>query len=97
MAIIPYGSSTLTNTYTATVNTSWTSNSAGYYTKTIAVSGILATDNPIIDLVPTTSGYKAETKAWGNIFKITTAANSITLYATKATETSISIQLKVVR
>lgn len=97
MAIIPYGSSTLTNTYTVTVNTSWTSNSTGYYTKTITVNGILATDTPIIDLIPTTSGYEAEQEAWGNIFKISTSANAITLYAVKATETPISIQLKVVR
>ena len=97
MAIIPYGSSTLTNTYTSTVDTSWTSNSAGYYTKTITVSGILASDNPIIDLIPTTSGYENEQDAWGKIFKITTADNSVTLYASKATETSITIQIKVVR
>lgn len=100
MAIIPYGGNDFndvsTNTYNATVGTSWTETN-GYYQQTVTVNGILATDNPIIDLIPTLTGFKDEQTAWGKVFKIVTGNNSITLYATEATETAVSIQLKVVR
>lgn len=85
-----------TVTYTATVGTAWTAKT-GYVQQTITVNGILATDNPIIDLVATTADFEAQQKAWGKIFKVTTAANAITLYASEATEKAISLQLKVVR
>lgn len=85
-----------TETFTATVGTSWTA-ATGYVTQTIAVQGILAADNPVIDLVTTTAGFEAEQEAWSKIFKVTTAANAITLYASEATETPINLQLKVVR
>lgn len=85
-----------TVTYTATVGTAWTAKT-GYVQQTITVNGILATDNPIIDLIATTADFEAQQKAWGKIFKVTTAANAITLYASEATEKAISLQLKVVR
>ncbi len=85
-----------TVTYTATVGTAWTAKT-GYVQQTITVNGILATDNPIIDLVTSTADFAAQQEAWGKVFKVTTAANSITLYASEATTTAISIQLKVVR
>lgn len=85
-----------TVTYTATVGTAWTAK-AGYVQQTITVNGILATDNPIIDLVTSTADFAAQQEAWGKVFKVTTAANSITLYASEATEKSISLQIKVVR
>ncbi len=95
--LIPYSAPIMTATYTASLGTTWTSNTDGYYTQSVAVSGILAADNPIIDLVTTTSGYKEEQEAWGKIFKATTAKESITFYATEATATAINIQIKVVR
>ncbi len=82
--------------YTATLGTTW-SGSAAPYTQTVTVSGILATDSPIIDIVTTTSGYEDEEAAWANVFKATCAVNSITFYAKEATTTSITIQIKVVR
>lgn len=85
-----------TVTYTATVGTAWTAKT-GYVQQTITVNGILATDNPIIDLVTSTADFEAQQKTWGKIFKVTTAANSITLYASEATEKAISLQIKVVR
>lgn len=101
MAIIPLGGGGSNNfaktvTYNATVSTSWTSKT-GYVQKTVTVQGILATDNPVIDLITTTAGFEAEQEAWSKVFKVTTAANAITLYASEATETVINIQLKVVR
>nr|DAK01877.1 MAG TPA: Head fiber protein [Caudoviricetes sp.] len=85
-----------TVTYTATVGTAWTAKT-GYVQQTITVNGILATDNPIIDLVATTADFEAQQEAWSKVFKVTTAANSITLYASEATEKAISLQIKVVR
>lgn len=85
-----------TVTYNATVGTAWTAKT-GYVQQTITVNGILATDNPIIDLVTSTADFAAQQEAWGKVFKVTTAANSITLYASEATEKAISLQIKVVR
>lgn len=83
-------------TYTFTLGTSWSGSSAPY-TQAVTVSGILATDTPILDLVTTTSGYEDEETAWGNVFKAVTSANTITFYAKDATTTSITVQAKVVR
>lgn len=85
-----------TVTFNATVSTSWTIKGS-YAQQTIAVNGILATDNPIVDLITTTSNFRAEQENWGQVFKITTAANAITLYATGATTIPLNIQIKVVR
>lgn len=82
--------------YTATIPASgWgTSN-----TVTVAVSGIKATDTPIVDIVQTGTSSTDETmrENWAKITRITTAANSITVYASEVPSASIPIQLKVVR
>lgn len=89
-----------TATYTVSIDASWSANSAGGYMKTVTVSGMLATDNPIADVVlgadlEANTAYRA---AWGCITRITTAANSITLYANgEAPQTAFTMQLKVVR
>ncbi len=87
-----------TVTYTTTLDTTW-SGSASPYTKTQTVTGILATDNPVVDIQMsgTFATDEARLEAWGNIYRITTAANSITLYATEKPTVSLPIQLKVVR
>ena len=85
-------------TYTAAVGTTWTGDAAPY-TQTIDVSGIAASDNPIVDVVLSDDYDTATTELgeYAKIYKITTAANSITVYATEATENAINIQLKVVK
>ena len=82
--------------YTVRIGTAW-SGSAAPYTQTITVSGILSTDDPIVDLITTINNYAKEIEEYGKIFKITTAANKITVYATDKTTISISCKLKVVR
>lgn len=87
-----------TATYTASVTTGWTQ-SGSYCTKTVSVSGILAADNPIADVV---LGSDADAnalylEAWGMVQRIVTAANSITLYATANPQSAFTIQMKVVR
>lgn len=83
---------------TATLDTNW-SGSAAPYTKTITVSGILATDTPIIDVVMsgTYSTDEARIEAWGYIYRAVTANGSITFYATEKPTVSLPIQIRVVR
>lgn len=89
-----------TVTYTVSVDTTWTENSAGGYYKTVPVSGMLESDNPIADVI---LGADVEAnalylEAWGCVTRITTAENSITLYANgDAPSAAFDIQLKVVR
>lgn len=90
-----------TATYTISVPTSWVADSTngGYY-QTIAVSGILSTDNPIADVVlgANITNNEAWLEAWALITRITTANNSITLWANSDAPTSaFTCQLKVVR
>ena len=61
---------------TVTLNTSWSGSSAPY-TQAATVSGLLATDTPILDVITSTSNYEAEETAWGNIIKAVTAANTV--------------------
>ena len=81
---------------TATLGTSWTTET-GYVKQVVTVQEILATDTPIIDLVTTTTDFEAQEEAWGKVFKATAGANQITFYAKEATETSVSLNIKVVR
>lgn len=88
-----------TTLYSATIGTSWTG-SAAPYTQTITVSGMLATDTPIVDVNLSSTAYAdkdAVVEAYAKVYRITTAANSITVYADEKTTVSIPIQLKVVR
>lgn len=87
-----------TAVYTATLDTTWSGSDAPY-SKTVTVNGILATDVPIVDVIMS-GDYSADEaciEAWGYIYRITTANNSITLYATSKPAVSLSIQIKVVR
>ena len=90
--------SSASRTYTANVSTTWTG-SAAPYTQTITIAGMTANDNPIVDIVPSTTYATAKTQIadFGKIYKITTAANSITVYATEKTSATVPIQLKCVR
>lgn len=81
---------------TATLGTSWTT-ATGYVQQVVTVQGILATDTPIIDLITTTADFEAQEEAWEKVFKATAGANQITFYAKEATETSVSLSIKVVR
>lgn len=88
-----------TETYTATITTTWTGSSAPY-TQTITVSGITANDNPIVDVNLSSTTYANKDSvitAWGEVYRITTAANSITVYADSKTTTAIPIMLKCIR
>ena len=84
--------------YETTLNTTWTGSEAPF-SKAQTVTGILATDNPIIDVVMsgTFATDEARQEAWGYIYRAVTAANKITFYAMEKPEVSLPLQIKVVR
>lgn len=86
--------------YTATIDTTWSGSTTAGFTKTVTVSGIAATDRPVVGVVLSSDRTAAmnQGQAFACINRITTATNSITLYAytTKPT-TAINIQLLAVR
>jgi len=83
---------------TTNLDTTW-SGTAPPYTKTVSVSGILATDTPIIDVVMsgTYSTDQQRIEQWGYIYRAVTGTNQITFYATEKPTVSLPIQIKVVR
>ena len=86
-------------TLTATLNTGgWTGTEAPF-AQIQEVSGILATDVPIVDVVLSGDWEvdEARLEAWGYIYRIVTSNNSITAYAREKPDVAISLQLKVVR
>ena len=94
------GKCATTATYTANVSTTWATNSDGGWKQTISVPGMLATDNPIVDLVlgDNVADNTEKGKSWRFVTRITTADNAITLYANLIKPSvAFTIQLKVVR
>ena len=88
----------VSKTYTATVTATWTA-SGDYFYQDITVSGILATDNPIVDINPGSdnAANKLYSDSICKVFRITTSANKIRVWATEKVTTAFPIQLKVVR
>lgn len=84
--------------YTATVTTSWLEE-GGYYYQDIAVEGIQETDTPIVGIDPgeDNSGNVAYSVAISNVFRITTSANSIRVWARSKPSIAFPIRLKVVK
>lgn len=84
--------------YTVTLNTTW-SGSAAPYTKEQTINGILATDKPLIDIVPSATFADAEKQAdaWALIYRAVTAANKITFYAKAKPTVSIPLQIRCIR
>ncbi len=65
----------------------------------ISVPGLLATDSPIVDIVPsdTYSTAEAQLEDYGKIYRMVAGADTLTVYATEPTEVAIPIQIKAVR
>ncbi|MCM1236825.1 MAG: hypothetical protein NC489_42660 [Ruminococcus flavefaciens] len=84
--------------YTATIDTTW-SGSAAPFTKTVTVSGITANDEPVVSLKQSSDFETAvrEMNDFDKIYRITTADNSITLYASRKTANPVTINLKCIR
>lgn len=92
-----YEQGSVSTNYTATIGTSWTGTTAPY-TQTITVTGIKAADVPIVDIYLADTEYEDvedQLTAYSYIYRITTAANTITVYASEPTDVPIKIQMKV--
>ena len=87
-----------TETLTATIPTGWTA-SGGYYYKQVPVPGMLATDNPIADILPGSdnAANKLYAEAWGKVQSIDTLDGAVKLWCTAAPTTAFPVQFKVVR
>ena len=97
--IVSGGGGSSSVTYTAEIGTNWVAAETGEYTQTVVVNGILATDNPIVDVVLDTAKNTAlsQLEAWSLISKIETSNGSITVTCLEeAPTTAILIQIKVV-
>ena len=85
--------------FAAAVKTTWVGASAPY-TQDVTVTGILADDDPIINPVYSATNATAilEKAAWGNVGKVETALNTITLTCFEEKPvTAFNLQLLVVR
>ena len=97
--IVSGGGGSSSVTYTAEIGANWVAAETGEYTQTVVVNGILATDNPIVDVVLATAKNTAlsQLEAWSLISKIETSNGSITVTCLEeAPTTAIPIQIKVV-
>jgi hypothetical protein len=91
-----------TETYTATVSTSWVQ-STGCYRQDLSVPGIAATDNPTVDIQ--TGSDNSANMLWDEaitkVFRIEFAdmgnGNNVRVWAREAISTAFPIQFKVVR
>ena len=86
--------------FNAAIDTTWSGNSTNGYTKTVSISGMQSTDVPVVGVVLSSDKSSAvlQGKAFACVNRITTASNSITLYAyTTQPTTAFNIQLLVVR
>lgn len=91
--------SAVSQTFTAVITAeSWTGEAAPY-TNAVTVTGLLTTDTPLVDMIPSDTFETAETEieAYANIYKMVTADNQLTVYATEKPTVDISIQIKAVR
>jgi hypothetical protein len=71
------------------------------YTATIAVVGILDTDNPIADInlsgIASYLDQEVAVEAWMNVYRITTGNDAVIVYASELPSVDLPIQLQVVR
>lgn len=88
----------VTTKYIATVTTSWIADE-NYFFQDIDVSGILETDDPIVDILcgSDNDANILYSESICKVFRITTDTNNIRVWATEAISTAFPIQLKVVR
>lgn len=84
--------------YTATIPASGWTGSAAPYICDMTVTGLLAVDKPIVDIIPSATYATAETQieAYGHIYRMVAQENKIVAYATDKPAVDIPIQVKAV-
>lgn len=85
--------------YTGTLTSAGWTGSAAPFRKTVNISGILATDIPIIDVVPSDTYADAvnQIEAWGAVYKATTGDGIITFYASEKPAVDLPFQARCIR
>lgn len=78
--------------------TGWNGSTAPY-TRSLTLNGILATDKPIIDIIPTGTWATDEAMrdSWACIRRISTAENKLNLEADGIPETAFTLQVRCIR
>ena len=76
----------------------WTGTEAPF-TQAVTITGVLATDSPIIDLVPSNvyATAVAEDTAWGSIYRAVASANTITFYAKEEPTVALTFKARCIR
>ena len=89
----------VSQTFTTVITADGWTGEATPYTNTVTVNGLLAADTPIVDMIPseTYETAEGETEAYANIYRMVTADNQLTAYATEKPTVDITIQIKAVR
>lgn len=89
----------VSQTFTATITAAGWAGEAAPYTNAVTVTGLLTTDTPLVDMIPSDTFETAETEieAYANIYKMVAADNQLTAYATEKPTVDISIQIRAVR
>jgi hypothetical protein len=84
--------------YNATLTATWTG-SAGNYSQDVTVTGLAATDIPVVDVVLSDDAptAKSQLQAWSSVGRAVTAANKITArcYEDSALTMALNIQMLV--
>ena len=88
--------------YNGTLTTSdWTASEGDVapYTQEVTISGVLATDSPIIDLVAsdTYSTAVSEDEAWSKIYKAVADSGTITFYAKDEPTVALNFKARCIR
>ena len=87
-----HGSGTLSNG-------SWSGSSAPY-TYALTVTGLLATDKPIVDLDLSSVAYadvEGKQTDWYKVYRCVSSADTLTFYATEAPTVDLPITVEVIR
>ena len=69
------------------------------FSQAVTINDVLATDEPIIDLVPSATYTTAVTEDtdWGNIYRAVTAADTITFYAKEKPTVALNFKARCIR
>lgn len=89
----------VSTTYTGDLTVTGWSGSAAPYSQAVTITGVLATDTPIVDLVPSATYATAESQieGWANIYRAVAASNTITFYATDKPTIALPFQVRCIR
>lgn len=85
--------------YSGTLTVAGWSGETGQFSQAVTINGILAADEPIIDLntSSTLSTAVLEDEAWASIYRAVAANNTITFYAKEKPELALNFRARCIR